>query len=170
MRSGRFRARLRYTRCMCRLHLVFALVVAACLFLAGCGSGSHTRAGGITEQQLSCPGDNSELGSYPCTTQMQLVCQRVSGRTVLSKIPGGVNGVESGTTVWFSFLKHGPAAASGGGGGWTTLMPLGGLMSKDGRATYRWPGARRAKALVKVPNGVGKPATEQFLMSVTCSR
>jgi hypothetical protein len=101
---------------------------------------------------------------------MQLVCHRGSGRTVLSKVPGGVNGVEFGTKVWFSFLKRGSPPASGGGGGWTSSMPFGGLMSKDGRATYRWPGARRARAFVKVPNGVGKPVTEQFLLSVTCGR
>ncbi len=160
---------MRYTRFMCR-HLVFALVVAACLFLAGCGSGGHAQGGNITGQQLSCPGDNAESGFYPCTTQMQLVCQSVSGRTVLSKIPGGVNGVEFGTTVWFSFHKRGSASASRGGGEWTSFMPLGGLVSKDGRATYSWPGAQRAKAFVKVPNGVGKPAWERFVLSVTCGR
>ena len=94
---------------------------------------------------------------------MRLVCDRRSGRTVLSHAPNGLNGV-LGTEVWFKFPKHGSA----GGHGWTNWMPTGGMPLTKGGAVYRAPGARQAKAFVHIPNGVGEPATEMFILSVDC--
>jgi hypothetical protein len=102
---------------------------------------------------------------------MRLVCHRLSGRTVLSNVPNGLHGV-LGTAVWFRFPKHSSATASstGSGQGWTKWMPLDGLPLKAGQVSYRWPGARQAKAFVHIPNGVGEPATEMFILSVNCGR
>ena len=165
---------LRYTPFAKRVLLVLVPLATVCLVLVGCGgSSAGAQGGGVSGQHVSCPGDPAGGTHFACTTTMRLACQRGAGSAVVSQVPGGVNGVHSGTQVWFQFSTRSSAAASSAGSvrGWTKWVPIGGRPVKAGRASYQWTGARQAKALAKIPNGaVGGPYWEVFQVSANCRR